>query len=288
MSLFMCFIDLQKAYDTVDRTLLWQVLNRIGVPPQMIAVIRQFHDGMRACVRPDDGVCSDWFEVEQGLRQGCVLSPLLFKIFFAAVLNVVLQRFSEEPAILAELVHLKEPSTSMGPEPAMDYVRRPVWGMLYADDACIVSRSPQGLAKMMKVIVEVCQALFALTVSAKKTDTMCMPSPHTPRTMVRIEAAGQIYKQVQSFTYQWRAVTKTPDMSVEMARRTRACWIRIRRYSRELYDQPKVALSLKTQMVKAEAIEALLCGCNTWTLRQEHYAKLRTVHHRVLLRIIGA
>ena len=47
-SLFMCFIDLQKAYDTVDRTLLWQVLTRIGVPPQMIAVIQQFHDGMRA------------------------------------------------------------------------------------------------------------------------------------------------------------------------------------------------------------------------------------------------
>ena len=55
-SLFMCFIDLQKAYDTVDRTLLWQLLTRIEVPPQMIAVIQQFHDGMRACVRPDDGV----------------------------------------------------------------------------------------------------------------------------------------------------------------------------------------------------------------------------------------
>ena len=82
----MCFVDLQKAYDTVYRTLLWQLLTRIGVPPQMIAVIRQFHDGMRACVRPHDGVCSDWFEVEQGLRQGYVLSPLLFNIFFAAVL----------------------------------------------------------------------------------------------------------------------------------------------------------------------------------------------------------
>ena len=110
VSLSMCFIDdnnIQTAYDTVDHTPLWQKLTRIGVPPQMIAVVREFHEGMRACVRPNDGVCLDWFEVEQGLRQGCVLSPLLFNIFFAAVLNVILQRFSEELAILAELVHLK-------------------------------------------------------------------------------------------------------------------------------------------------------------------------------------
>ena len=50
----------------------------------------------------------------------------------------------------------------------MDYVRRAVWGMVYADDACIVSRLPQGLAKMMEVIVEACRA-FALTVLAKKS-----------------------------------------------------------------------------------------------------------------------
>ena len=61
-----------------------------------------------------------------------------------------------------------------------------------------------------------------------------------------------------------------------------------RRHLRELYDHPKVALSLKIRMLKAEAIKALLYGCSTWTLRQEHYAKLRTVHQRVLLRIIGA
>ena len=169
--------------------------------------------------------------MKQGLRQGCVLSPLLFNIFFATLLNVVLQRFSEDPAILAELVHLKEPPTSMRPRPAMDYVRRAVWGMLYADNACTVSRSPQELAKMMEVIVEVCR-VFALTVSAKKAETMYMPPPRTPRTMVRVEAVGQIYKQVKSFTYLGGTVTETPDMSVEIARRTRACRMRIRRYLR--------------------------------------------------------
>ena len=66
--LFLCFIDLQKAYDSVDRKPLWQVLPRFGVPQQMIEVIRQLHDGMRERVRSDDGRCSGWFEVAQGLR----------------------------------------------------------------------------------------------------------------------------------------------------------------------------------------------------------------------------
>ena len=142
----------------------------------------------------------------------------------------------------------EEASTSMGPEPAIDYVRRAIWGMLYADDACVVYRSPQGLAKMMEVIIEVCRA-FALTVSDKKTETMCMPPLRTPRTMARAEAAGQIYKQVQSFTYLGGTVTETPGMSVKIAKRTRACWMRIRRYLCELYDQSKVELSLKIRMV---------------------------------------
>ena len=55
--LYVCFIDLTKAYDPVDRTLLWTVLARFGVPQNIISVIRQFHDGMRACVRFDDSVC---------------------------------------------------------------------------------------------------------------------------------------------------------------------------------------------------------------------------------------
>ena len=80
-SLEICFIDLAKAYDSVDRVLLWEVLARFGVPPRMIKVIRMFHDGKRARVQLDDGDFSAWFNVCQGLRQGCALSPLLFNMF---------------------------------------------------------------------------------------------------------------------------------------------------------------------------------------------------------------
>ena len=105
ISLYVCFIDLTKAYASVDRTLLWIVLARFGVPQIMISVIRQFYDGMRAYVRLDDRVCSRWFAVEQGLRQGCVLAPLLFNIFFAAVINLASTRFKAYKGIMDALVH---------------------------------------------------------------------------------------------------------------------------------------------------------------------------------------
>ena len=159
--------------------------------------------------------------------------------------------------------------------------------MLYADGAFKDPRSPQGLAKMMEVVVEVCLA-FALTVSMKKAETMCMPPQRKPWTTVRVEAARKISKQVQPFTYLGGAVTENPDMSVEIAWRTHACWMRMRWYLHEIYDQAKVALSLKTAMVKAEPIEVLLYGCSMWALQREHYSKLRTVQYRVLLRIIAS
>ena len=111
----------------------------------MIEVMRQLHDGMRACVRSDDGRCSEWFEVAQGLRQGCVLSPLQFSVFFAAILRIVLERFSKDAGILADVVHPHEQPSKVGPETALECVRRAIWGTLYADDACIVSRSTRGL-----------------------------------------------------------------------------------------------------------------------------------------------
>ena len=71
--LYVCFIDLQNAYDSVDRELQLVVLARFGVPEMILTVIRQFYEGMRACVCTDDGEHSECFDVPQGLRQVCCL-----------------------------------------------------------------------------------------------------------------------------------------------------------------------------------------------------------------------
>ena len=108
MPLFLCFIGLQKEYDFVDRTLLWQVLSRFGVRPNIIEVIQHFHDGLRTGVRNNDGRRPAWFKAVHVLRQGCVLPPLLFNVFFTAILLVALGRFIKGADILADLPQVEE------------------------------------------------------------------------------------------------------------------------------------------------------------------------------------
>ena len=67
-----------------------------------------------------------------------------------------------------------------------------LWGILYADDAGIVPRSPEGLEKMMTVIVTACAA-FGLTVSKAKTEIRCLQTKGGGHVPFTVTAAGQVY-----------------------------------------------------------------------------------------------
>ena len=81
------FVDLTKAFDSVNRNLLWRLLGKIGCPCSLVNIIRSFHDDMPASVI-DSGASSKSFAVTNGVKQGCVLAPLLFNIFFSVMLHV--------------------------------------------------------------------------------------------------------------------------------------------------------------------------------------------------------
>ena len=78
--LFACFVDLEKAYDRVSRDKLWKVLQEYGVNGQLLRAIKSFYSRSKVCVRVN-GKQSKPFHVGVGLRQGCVLSPLLFIVY---------------------------------------------------------------------------------------------------------------------------------------------------------------------------------------------------------------
>ena len=257
----------------------------------MISVIRQFHDGMRACVRLDDRVFSRWFAVEQGLRQGCVLAPVLFNIFFAAVVNVASTRFKADKGIMGALVHLRKKRRAGGRGGATageSVLATPLRGMLYAEDAGVVSRSSEKLRKMMGVIVVVCAA-FGLTISEANTEIMCLRAKVMPESTATfsVEVAGQVYNQTNEFVYLGGDVNHNADLSVEVDRRIRNAWCSFRKYALELYNRPSAPLELKIRMLRAEVLETMLYGCVTWSPRACHYDTLRRAHHRFLTRCIG-
>ena len=155
--------------------------------------------------------------MEQGLRQGCVLAPLLFNIFFAAVINGASTRFKTDEGIMDALVHLRKKRGAGGRGEATageSILATPLWGMLYADDAGVVSRSPEQLRKMMEVIVVVCAA-FGLTVSETKTEIMCLRAKGMPESTATfsVEAAGQVYNQTNEFVYLEETSITTPTCS---------------------------------------------------------------------------
>ena len=116
---------------------------------------------------------------------------------------------------------------------------------------------------------------------------MCLWSvPSSTETTPDIKAAGQRYKQTETFLCLGGAISVDAKMSIEINRRISA-WVRIRKYSSQVYDRPNAELSLKVRLLKAEVIEALLYGFATWTLRSEDFDSLRIAHHKLLLRVVG-
>ena len=153
--------------------------------------------------------------------------------------------------------------------------------MMYADDAGVVSRSQEGLTRMMTIIVEVFGA-FGLTMSEKKQPK----KEGWPPPPLVIEAAGQKYAQTAQFRYLGGLVNEDGELTQEISHRSRAAWACIRRLSRELFDRPRAPWRRKVRLLRAEAVEALLYGCMTWAPRRDHDRSL-TTHHRLLLRVIG-
>ena len=79
-SISFCFIDYAKAFDCADHNKLWKILKQMGVPDHLTYLLRNLYAAQEATVRTGHGT-KDWFQVEKGVRQGCILSPCLFNLY---------------------------------------------------------------------------------------------------------------------------------------------------------------------------------------------------------------
>ena len=187
--------------------------------------------------------------------------------------NVASMRLKADEGIVNALVHPRKKrgagAWGLGEATAGESVlATPLWGMLYADDAGVVSRSPGQLRKMMEVIVVVC-AVFGLTVSEAKTETMCLRAKGMSESTAtfRVEAVGQVYNQTNEFVYLGGNVNHNAELLIAVDRHIRNAWCSFRKYALKLYDRPSAPLELKIRMLRADVLETMLYGCVTWSPR---------------------
>ena len=281
---YLCFIDLTKAYDSVERTLWWAVLARFGVPPRMLAVTREVRDDIcnHACgwMMENARISSMWGKVsgKDACSRHCCFTC------FSAVLRVAEKRFLADAVITDSMVQLrrnKEEGEKKGTSRTgkadrwrgkeEEEVQR-LWGMLYADDAGIDFAITQGLGRMMTVIVTACSA-FGLSVSDAKIKIMSLQTKGGGKVSSTINAAGQVYKQTK-FVYLGGAITADRDLSIEITLRLQRAWACFQRYKMEIYDRPGVRVRLKVRLLKAEVSEILLYGCMKWSPNKPDYDRL--------------
>ena len=86
-NMYIAFVDFKKAFDTVNRDLLYKLLGRFGCPPKFIRMIKKLYSNVHARLIVG-GELTDPFEYNSGVKQGCKLAPTLYGIYAAVLLRL--------------------------------------------------------------------------------------------------------------------------------------------------------------------------------------------------------
>ena len=191
--LYTTFVDLTKAFDTVNRDGLWKIMGKFGCPSTYIAVVSQIHDGMMARGL-DDGEPSEAFPVTKGVKQCCVLVVTLLRLMLSAMLNDAFRQ--SKPGInitfrsdgkLFNLSRL-EAATTVKETVLRDF--------LFADDCALNGSEEQEMQAKMDSFSAACNN-FGRTISTKKTEVMFQPAPgnqyHEPQITVNGPGGRDLY-----------------------------------------------------------------------------------------------
>lgn len=279
MPLYISFIDLTKAFDLVSRDGLFKILPKIGCPPKLLSLVTSFHVDMKGTVQ-FNGSSSEPFSINSGVKQGCVLAPTLFGIFFAMLLKHAFGASTEgiylrtrSDGNLFNLSRLK----------AKTKVRdRLIRDMLFADDAAVVTHTQEELQTLMNRFSMACKE-FGLTISLKKTNVLSQDTSTAPA----IAIDDYQLDVVHQFTYLGSTITDNLSLDVELDKRIGKATSTLARLSKRVWTNPTLKTCTKMAVYNACIISTLLYGSESWTTYARQERRLNTFHLRCLRRILG-
>ena len=211
MPLYIAFIDITKAFDLVSRDGLFKALCKISCPPRLHSLIESFHSNMKGTVQ-FNGNLSEPFNMCSRVKQGCVLTPTLFGIFFTLLLGhafgtaqegIYLQTRSD--GSLFNLAHLKA-RTKVHEVLIRD--------MLFADDVTVMTYTQRELQLLMDHFSQACKD-FRLIISLKKTNVLGQDILAPPVITIN----DYELKVLHQFTYFGSTITDNLSLDPEINKR---------------------------------------------------------------------
>ena len=174
-NLYICFIDYSKAFDNVNHEKLWRCLLDFGVSKHLISILVSLYRNQRAVIRVG-GKYSEEFRVLKGVRQGGVLSPMLFLLYAELIMSIVFKEFD-----LMECITLNGKKLNR---------------LMFADDCLFLSKSKKELMAMVSRLKKVSED-FGLLLNVKKTKVMIISNDARESDIKTLDCEGDVIDVVE-------------------------------------------------------------------------------------------
>ena len=253
------FVDFCKAFDSIHRGRMLEILKAYDVPPNMLAGIKAMYSNTRAKVITPDGE-TDWFEILAGVLQGDTLAPFLFAIVIDYAMRQALEGKEEELGLIIE----RRRSRRCPPVVMTDTD--------FADDISLLSNEIiQAQESLRRVEIEAQKV--GLHLNEKKTEAMVFNQEITPITSTN----GKTIKVVENFKYLggWLKSSEK-DFEIRKAHAWTAC------HKLQKIWKSNIKKKIKERLFLATVESILLYGSETWTLTKSLQKRLDGCYTRML------
>ena len=279
---FITCIDLKKACDSVPRKALWLALGKLGVPERTVSLIRSFHENMQARVQLD-GSLSDVLDVENGLRQGCCMAPVLFNLYTCLAIERWSERTKNIEGIGIKLRYKYDKKlfrryTRNAEESTLS-------SCLFADDGALLATTRCGATTSAQEYQSTATK-FRLTVSIPKTKHMATGREITDLDNEEIPVHGGEIETVEDFPYLGSMISATGRMDCDVERRIAQASKAFGALRKPVFLDHDLTNSTKRKLYEACVMSVLNYGSECWIPLKRHQRKLNSFHHRCIRNIL--
>ena len=252
-------MDLEKAYDKVCREELWEALLRYS---GLLRVITSMYQASEACMRVD-GEMSEWFEVKQGVRQGCPLSPWLFNIFLDMV--------------------VREARTNFHGGVNLDICQLQV--LLFADDTVLITEREEDLQHNIRALQTAVKE-HKLAVNWTKTNMMAIGREITGCTC-KVEVDGHNVDNVSEAVYLGVKFSEDGRMEGELERRIGIGMSTVGAMKVNVFENRGLSWKAKMQVYNAMVVPTMTYGCESWVWKVKEKSRLQATEMSILRKVAG-